>query len=327
MKKILLILTILAMTVCMCSCGKKGNEVNIAYFDNITHGQALYMIHENTLQERLGDEIEVNWTAFTAGSAEVEACFAGDIDIGYIGPVPAVTAYTKTDGTFVIISAATNSGAILIARADSDIESVEDLDGKKVAIPQLGNTQHLLLLDLLTSAGLSPSTEGGTVDVIATSNSNIANYMDLGEVDAALVPEPWGTTILKSTNANVIMDYDEINNGEQYSTALVIVNKNFMEDNPDIVQAFLEEHINATEYICQYPDEACKIMNAQLLEDTGKALDEEIITEAIGKIEYSVEIPEGSVKKYADISLEQEFIDGLPDDNIFQNALLQDLLK
>ena len=71
-----------------------------------------------------------------------------------------------------------------------------------------------------------------------------------------------GTTILSSTESDIVLDYDELGEGEDYSTAVVIVNKEFMEENKDIVKTFLEQHIKATEYICQYPDETAVKMNA-----------------------------------------------------------------
>ncbi len=87
----------------MAGCGSKddGKEVSIGYFNNVTHPQALYMKSQKTLENSLGKDINVKWTAFNAGPAEVEALFSGDIDIGYIGPVPAVSANVKSKGDVV----------------------------------------------------------------------------------------------------------------------------------------------------------------------------------------------------------------------------------
>ena len=63
-----------------------------------------------------GKDINVKWTAFNAGPAEVETLFAGDIDIGYIGPVPAIGANVKSNGDVQILSGAAKGGAILIRR-------------------------------------------------------------------------------------------------------------------------------------------------------------------------------------------------------------------
>ena len=97
-------------TVGTTGCGNKETElteVNIGYFNNVTHAQALLMKSEESLENSLGDDIKVNWTAFNAGPAEVEALFAGAIDIGYIGPVPAVNANVKSKGDVEILSGAT----------------------------------------------------------------------------------------------------------------------------------------------------------------------------------------------------------------------------
>lgn len=329
MKKILALLLSIMMVLAVTGCGsdKEEKELNIAYFDNITHGQALVMKSEKSLEKALGDDTKVNWIAFNAGPAEVEACFSGDVDMGYIGPVPAVTANVKSNGDFVIITAATNGGAVLIARNDSNIDSIKDLSGKTVAIPQLGNTQHLLLLELLKDNKLSTVSEGGDVNVIASKNADIANLINSKDVDAALVPEPWGSTILNNTESKIVMDYDEFQNGEDYSTALVIVNKEYMKENKEIVKKFLQAHIDATDYIVQNPGEACKIMNAQLDEDTGKSLDENIILEAIKRIKFTYDIPEGSIMDYAKISKEESFINELPKEDVFDSSLLDELTK
>ena len=208
MKKKVLCVVILAMLFLCVGCVDKGTEVvNIGYFNNITHAQALLMKSEKTLEQQLGSDVEVKWTAFNAGPAEVEALFAGDIDIGYIGPVPALTANVKSSGDVQVLAGATKGGAVLVCSPSQDISGVEDLDGKTVSIPQLGNTQHLSLLKLLSDNGLAPVTSGGSVNVSAVSNADVANTMNREDIDAALVPEPWGDTLIED-GAKVVLEYD-----------------------------------------------------------------------------------------------------------------------
>ena len=64
----------------------------------------------------------------------------------------------------------------MIRREGAQISGVKDL-GKTVAIPQIGNTQHLSLLKLLEDSGLKPVTEGGNVTVSAVANADVANAM------------------------------------------------------------------------------------------------------------------------------------------------------
>ncbi len=292
---------------------KSAKVLNMGYFNNVTHPQALLMKAEGSLEESLGEDVTVNWTAFNAGPAEVEALFAGDIDIGYIGPVPALTANVNSNGDVVILSGATKGGAILVKRKGTDINSVKDLSGKTVAIPQIGNTQHLNLLALLEENGLKPDTEGGTVKVSAVANADVANMMERGDIDAALIPEPWGATLL-SQGAEMVLDYDEIYMDGDYDVAVVVARKEFVEENPEIVEAFLEEHEQATAQINEQQEESLQIINKELDDATGKSLSEDIITSAFERIGVDTELNRESIAGFAEISKEQDIIEEIPEE-------------
>ena len=315
LKKILLTGIIAVTAFSAAGCGKgsgKDKEVNVGYFNNITHAQALLMKAEGTLDKNLGDDVNVKWTSFNAGPAEVEALFSGDIDIGYIGPVPAISANVKSKGDVVIISSATKGGAVLVKRKGADINSVADLDGKTVAIPQIGNTQHLCLLKLLADNNLKPDTSGGTVKVSAVANADVANTMERGDIDAALVPEPWGATLL-ANDAEMVLDYNEIFENGEYDVAVVVVRKEFMEENPEIVDKFLKQHEEATKKVNDDRENSLKTINNELKEATGKALGEDIISKAFERIGVSTEVNEASVTGFADISKSEGFISELPE--------------
>lgn len=299
----------LVSVFCMVGCSGKedGNELNIGYFNNVTHAQALYMKATGSLESALPDGTKVSWTAFNAGPAEVEALFSGDIDIGYIGPVPAITANVRSKGDVTILSGASKAGAVLVRAAGSDIEDVAGLSGKTVAIPQIGNTQHLCLLNLLKENQLAPVDQGGDVEVTAVENADVMNMMDQGNIDAALVPEPWGTT-LERNGAEIVLDYDEVYKNGDYPVAVVVVREEFLKEHPDIADVFLEEHKKATDYMMQNTDEASSTVNEEINAATGKALDADILAGAFGKITFSTDVNEQAIRDFADISLEQEFI-------------------
>lgn len=318
-KKLLIAGAFILAALGMTGCGskqEKANEVNIGYFNNITHAQALLMKSEKSLENRFGKDVSVKWNAFNAGPAEVEALFSGDIDIGYIGPVPAISANVKSQGDVVILSSATKGGAVLIKRKDSGINSVADLSGKVVAIPQVGNTQHLNLLQLLKEYDLKPMTEEGTVTVSAVANADVANMMERGDIDAALVPEPWGATLLEQ-GAELVLDYDQIYMQGQYDVAVVVVRKEFREENPELVEAFIKEHEAATAKINENRTESLQLINEELKNATGKALDEKIMEQAFERIGVSTELNRESIVGFAGLSKEQEFIRELPGDELF----------
>lgn len=307
------------LAINLAGCGRTAEkEVRIAYFPNITHAQALVMKNQGSLEQALGDEYAVSWVAFNAGPAEVEAIFAGEIDLGYIGPIPAISANVRSQGDVQIISGAADAGAILAVRADAEIGSVAELDGKTVAIPQLGNTQHLSLLNLLSENGLQVTDKGGTVKVVAAANADIVNLMQQGNIDAALVPEPWGTILENQAGAGILLDYDEVWRGGEYPVALVIANKDFVDQNEEVVRQFLALHQDATLYINDNRDDAVQIVNKEIELVTGKAIDADILNKAFPKVIITHQLAEEALWDFARISQTEEFIDELPDDSLIR---------
>ena len=297
-------------------CAKPAAEntaVRIAFFPNITHAQALIGSSVDdtgsSIFEQALEGCTVTYQDFNAGPEEIEALFAGSVDIGYIGPVPAINGFVRSGGDVVIISGAANGGAVLVARDGTNITSVADLAGKKVAIPQLGNTQHLSLLQLLSSNNLATTSAGGTVDVYAVANSEIKTLMQSGEIDAALVPEPWGARLTREIGAKLVLDYKQIWMDGNYSTAVVIVNKDFLNAHPDLVEQFLQAHADITAYINQSPDEARTTANARIEALTGAALNPEVLSEAFSRIVFTTDPARLSVEAFIDLSIEQGFID------------------
>ncbi len=290
-------------------------ELHMGYFPNVTHPQALVMKAQGSLESALDGQATVTWTSFNAGPAEVEALFAGEIDIGYIGPVPAINANVKSKGDVKVISGSTEAGAILVKRKDAEISTVADLDGKKVAVPQFGNTQHLCLLDLLADNGLKPLADGGTVDVVAVANADVANMMDQGNIDAACVPEPWGATLLQK-GAEMVLDENELYLDGDYNVAVVVVRQEFMDEHPDIVKTFLQQHEDATAFINDSPSEAQGLINDEIYNATQKNLDPAILEEAFTRIKVDTAINKEAMDDFARIGIEQDFISELPGEDM-----------
>ena len=236
MSLISLLVVSLTMVTSACSTQKERSNnqensnitIRVANFPNITHSQALIGRAEGQFQKAFGEANKIDWKTFNAGPAEIEAIFAGEVDIGYIGPGPAINGYAKSKGELQIIAGATDAGAILVSRKGLILKNVKDLAGKKVAAPQFGNTQDLLLRNLLQENGLKDTTKGGTVEIRHAGNPDIKTLLDKGDIDAALVPEPWGSRLIKEVAANLVLEYDQIWRDGKYSTAVVIVRTEFL---------------------------------------------------------------------------------------------------
>src|SRR5207244_9601664 len=114
--------------------------------------------------------------SFNAGPTLIEALFGGAIDFGYVGPSPAVNGYVQSKGQALrIVAGAVSGGASFVVRPAAGVRGAADLAGKKLATPQRGNTQDVALRAYLKENGLKSRDQGGTVEVVPTSNSDIVN--------------------------------------------------------------------------------------------------------------------------------------------------------
>ena len=300
MKRFIFLLVLFTGMLVLSSCTKEEDgitDVRIACFPNITHSQALVGMAQNSFQSALGEDCNVKWLTFNAGPSELIAMFAGEVDIGYIGPLPAINGFSKSAGDIRIIAGATGAGSLLVTRKGLILYDVSELSGKKVAVPQFGNTQDILLRDILSSAGLEDKNNGGTVEIIASENPDIKLLLDRGDIDAAFVPEPWGTRLEQEIGANVLLDHDAVYGGE-YTTAVVIVTKSFLEKHPDKVEAFLREHIRLTDYINENPDLASATVTDHIEMLTGNRFSEDIIKKSFSRMKLTHDLYKESLESF-----------------------------
>jgi len=314
-----------------CSTKKVENpnvNVRIGYFPNITHSQALVGRQQGSFQKAIGEKNKVEWKLFNAGPAEVEALFASAIDIAYIGPGPAINGYAKSKGDIQIIAGATDAGAIFVSKKGLVIKNLKDLSGKKIAVPQFGNTQDLTLRNILSSNGLKDKTKGGTVEVRQAANADILSLLQKGDIDAALVPEPWGSRLIKEAKANIILDYKDLFRQGKYTTAVVVVRTEFLKEHPQIVEKFIKNHVEVTDYINQNPDKAKEIVNKQITELTKKGLEKDVLDAAFKRLTITNNPEKDSVLDFVKYSLNEGFLKLQPDTkNLFNLTILNKVLK
>lgn len=327
-----LVFSFILILVLLTGCNsQRDNEeitsLRVGFFANFTHSQALIGKNRGDYQKVIGNDITINWKQFNAGSAEIEAFLAGELDIGFIGPGPAINGYTKSKGDLVIIAGSTNAGAVLVSRKDSDIKNVNDLDGKRIAIPQYGNTQDLCLRYLLRENGLKETVKGGTVDIVQATNADIKTLLDKGDIDGALVPEPWGARLQKEIGANLVLDYNDIWRNGEYPTTVVIARKEFLEKNPDLVEKFLKAHVDLTNYINSNKTEAASLVNDEIKNLTQKSLNEDVLETAFSRMTFTNDVNEDVVAEMIGLSLQVGFIREKYEGKLFQTDILNKILE
>jgi NitT/TauT family transport system substrate-binding protein len=293
--------------------GTEKQTIRIGYFPNITHIQALVGQHDGTFQKALGEQVEIQEQVFNAGPKLIQALLTGEIDLGYIGPVPAINGYVVSNKGLQIIAGASNEGAILVAGKGSNIKNAKDLSGKKVAVPQLAATQDLTLRRLMKEAGLKDASKGGTVTIVPAENPDILTLIARGEVDAALVPEPWGSRIIKETGAGVVLEADQLWRDGSYATAVVIATTKFLAEQPELVEKWLAAHVKLTERINNDPETYKQVFNKQFEILTGKVLPQDVLDSSFKRllVTYNPEVT--SIKDFVTLKVDTGYLEQEPD--------------
>jgi NitT/TauT family transport system substrate-binding protein len=252
--------------------------VRVGYFPNLTHSQALIGISRGDFAEALGPETSLEPKVFNAGPSVIEALFAGEIDLAYIGPNPAINGYVRSQGEALrVIAGATSGGAAFIVRPQAGIHSPADLNGKRLGTPQLGNTQDVALRSYLSRNQLEPTEHGGTVQIIPTANPQILDLFRRGEIDGAWVPEPWATRLLLEGDGVLFFDERSLWPNGDFTTALLIVRTEFLEGHPDLVRRWLQAHVSLTLWEESNPDEAKRLANEEIGRITSQALPQAVL--------------------------------------------------
>ncbi len=295
--------------------GGEATTVHLAYFPNLTHAVALVGTANGTFQKALGPNVTIDVKTFNAGPALIEALFAGEIDIGYVGPNPAINGYVKSKGDALrIIAGASSGGALFIVRPEANIKSPKDLDGKKIASPQLGGTQDVALRYVVKEAGLKTADQGGTVTILPTQNPDILTLFQKGDIDGAWVPEPWATRLIVEAKGQVLIDERDIWPDRKFTTTLVVVSRKFLAAHPDLVEAFLRGHVDTVAYINKNADATKTLVNKEIERITGKPLATAVIDQAITTLDFTYDPLAASLFTSADHAFALGFLgDSKPD--------------
>jgi NitT/TauT family transport system substrate-binding protein len=303
--------------------------IRVGYFPNITHSQALVGLARGDFQRALGDGVTIKPTTFNAGPSVIEALFGGEIDLAYIGPNPAINGYVQSKGEALrVVAGATSGGAALVVRKDAGISGPEDLAGRKLASPQLGNTQDVALRAWLGRNGLASRDKGGSVDVIPTQNPQILDLFRRGDIDGAWVPEPWASRLVVDGGGAILVDERSLWPGGDFVTAHVIVSTKFLRAHPDLVRKWLEAHVAVTEWELAHPDDAKAILNEEIGKLTGKKLADAVLTQAWERMRPTWDPIAPSLLASADAAHAAGFLREKPNlDGIYDITLLKEILR
>ncbi|MEV5974684.1 aliphatic sulfonate ABC transporter substrate-binding protein [Streptomyces sp. NPDC051921] len=263
-----------------------ADTVRLGYFPNLTHATALVGDQEGIFQKELGGTV-LQSTTFNAGPSEIEALNAGSIDIGFIGPSPSINGYTKSKGTNLRIVGGAASGGVKLVVDPAKIKTLDDVKGKRIATPQLGNTQDVAFLNWVAEKGWKVDSQSGKgdVSVLRTDNKITPDAYKSGSIDGAWVPEPTASKLV-SEGGKVLLDESDLWPDKKFVITNIIVSQKFLKEHPDVVEAVLRGSVKTNEWINANPEKAKASANAKLEKLSGKALGDKVINGAWPSIQF-----------------------------------------
>jgi NitT/TauT family transport system substrate-binding protein len=314
-----LTVTGVALLVALSGCNEPANgssagerapaELRLGYFANLAHAQAVLGVSSGEFQQALGPT-RLTTRIFNAGPSLIEAMLAGEIDIGYIGPGPVLNAHAKTRGSGIrVIAGAAANGVVIVARADAGIAALDALKGRRIATPQLGNTQDLSARHYLTRVLGQSDTE----NILPITNAEQLGLMQRGQIDAAWAPEPWGARLIHEAGGKLLAEEKDLWPQGRFALALVITTPGFLAKHPETVKKVLRVHRAWTRRLRTDLDNVRPQLGAELNALTGKKLPPAVFADAMNRTEFLDEPLEDTLRTLAQWAFDLDFTKAWPD--------------
>jgi NitT/TauT family transport system substrate-binding protein len=277
------------------------NKIRIAYFPNIGHAIPIVGMENGFFQNSLGDQVKIETRVFDSGPQAIESLFGNSIDLAYVGPGPAINGFLNSENHNVkILAGAASGGASFIVHPDSKINFASDFAGKKIAAPQIGNTQDVSLRHYLSENGLRTAEKGGSVIVYNIPNPDIYTLFVKGDIDGAWIPEPWATILVTELNGKRLFHEEDLWPNQEFASVLLIANADFVEKNPELITNLLKSHHETATWINQNPIETRIVFNDFLNSHLGQSLSDDIVDVALSNIVITADPLPDSVYSFAE---------------------------
>jgi NitT/TauT family transport system substrate-binding protein len=303
-----------ALLLCLQITGAEEKKViRFGHFPNITHAQgviahALSRQGKGWFEQRLGPGTEIQWFTYNAGPSAMEAVFAGSLDITYVGQGPALNAHFKSNGEEIrVISGAANAGAALVVKADSPIKAPADFREKKIATPQLGNTQDISCRAWLKAQGFNVTQTGGDVIVVPTANPDQLGLFQSGGVDAVWTVEPWVTRLEREAQARIFLEDKDI------ITTWLVSSAKFLSAHRDFAKKIAGANVELTKWIQDHEAEAQKLLIEELKAEIKADFSPDAVAQAWKRIKFTTDLPRELIAKAVQDGKDAGFLKGSTD--------------
>ncbi|MEU8059795.1 ABC transporter substrate-binding protein [Microbispora bryophytorum] len=263
MRKLIAALALLAAAGCSVSAGADDGRqtVVVGYqsktINTVTAGTLMRGL--GYLEKRLGARYRVEWQDYDTGAPITAKMVAGKIDIGSMGDYPLLINASRTQGVpsarteLVSVTGYNLRGGLnaVVVPPSSDVRTLAGLKGKKVSA-SAGSAGHGTLVQALERAGLDPATD---VEVVNQQPPVGASALQSGNVQGYAQFVAWPGLLVFKNQARLVYDGSALGVPTFHG---VVVRQAYAKEHPDVLQAFLQAQIDATNYLHEHPVEAAE---------------------------------------------------------------------
>jgi NitT/TauT family transport system substrate-binding protein len=287
--------------------------IRVGHFPNVTHVQGL-VAHglsrqgKGWFEARLGPDVKIEWFVYNAGPSAIEAIFANSVDLVYVGPSPAINGYAKARGEDIrIIAGAVEGGAALVVQPDAQLAGAADFRGKRIATPQLGNTQDVAARAWLTTGGLRITLTGGDAQVIPTANPDQLSLFQSRQIDAVWTVEPWVSRLEKEAGGKVLVEETDA------VTTVLATGAKFIAQQRDLARRCVAAHQELTSWVRSHPDEAQAMVRSELTAETRAEMTPDLVAHAWGRIVLTPQVSREALERFVGKAQQAGFLRAAPD--------------
>ena len=259
---------------------------------NVTHATALVGIEKNIFQDELGSDVKFKPVHFVVGNSIIDAFITNQIDAAYVGPGPFINALYRGVPVKLLANAA-NGGTLLVGVFNKPLQK-----DSRIAVPQYGNTQDLILRSYLKRKTLLDK-----VKIIAIPPQDTGTAFFTMSIDAACLPEPWGTILIEKNICKLLITEKSILNNGNYPVTILVTNKKFADENPDLTKRLLVAHNKASEFIAKNPQEAIKVTANSISRISKKEINQNIIAKALKRCTFNNNLDLNVLKEFMHIGV------------------------
>lgn len=278
MKKIQMIMIFLSLLLVLAGCGQaadgsenKVKEIRIGIQQSLS---PLLLAKEKGWFEQSFEKegVKVKWVEFQSGPPQFEGLAANQLDFSQVGNSPVIAGQAAgIDFKEIGLSQDGLKANGILVNKNSEIQKVEDLKGKKIAVAK-GSSGFDFLYKVLDQAGLSAK----DVQIIQLQPDEAISAFENGSVDAWSIWEPFLSLETIKKGAKLLV------NGEAtdlYSPGFTLVRTQFADQHPELVVKFLKVYDHAVKWQKSHPEEAVTLY-ARL-----KNLDKKVVTQVLNNTE------------------------------------------